>query len=96
MAWIVYGALAYFVYKMVTAESGKKKAEPRHKLEGPSPYEVLGVELDASAAEIRRAYQDKMRQYHPDRVASAAPEIQALAEKRSKEINAAYHALTQR
>ena len=54
------------------------------------------MSADASEEEIKRAYQDKMRQYHPDRVASAAPEIQALAEKRSKEINAAYRALLDR
>jgi DnaJ-domain-containing protein 1 len=31
--------------------------------------------------------------YHPDKVASLAPEFQALAEQRMKEINAAYSLL---
>jgi DnaJ-class molecular chaperone len=101
VSWLIYGALAYFVYKMATGEkkeskdskpASKKKPEPS----GPPPHEVLGVSADASEEEIRRAYQDKMRQYHPDRVASAAPELQALAEKRSKEINAAYRTLMDR
>ena len=31
-----------------------------------------------------------MSQYHPDRLPGAAPELRAQAEKRSREINAAY------
>jgi len=48
----------------------------------------------ASREEVRRAYHAKVREYHPDRVAGAAPEIQRLAEKRTAELNAAYLALT--
>jgi DnaJ-class molecular chaperone len=91
---------------MVTTESDKKKAKAKEKKraslkkaappEGPPPHEVLGVSTDASDEEIKRAYQDKMRQYHPDRVAGAGPELRDLAEKRSKEINAAYQQLMRR
>jgi len=59
-----------------------------------SPEEVLGVPEGASREEVRRAYHAKVREYHPDRVAGAAPEIQRLAEKRTAELNAAYLALT--
>lgn len=99
MSWLIYGALAYVVYKMATGNKKEEKPVPKKAKpvpSGPPPHEVLGVRADASEEEIRRAYQDKMRQYHPDRVASAAPELQALAEKRSKEINAAYRALMDR
>jgi preprotein translocase subunit Sec63 len=58
-----------------------------------SPYELLGVEPDASQQQIRAAYQRLVRQYHPDRVANMAPEIRQLAEQRTKEINAAYEQL---
>jgi DnaJ-domain-containing protein 1 len=34
--------------------------------------------------------------YHPDKVAGLAPEFQALADRRMKEINAAYEAVKQR
>lgn len=105
MSWLVYGALAYLVYKIVVTDNDKKKAKAKPEKpakpiqvesDKPSPHEVLGVENDASEAEIRRAYQDKMRQYHPDRVAGAGPELKALAEQRSKEINAAYDTLMRR
>ena len=33
---------------------------------GQNPYEVLGVNRDASQDEIKEAYRDKVKQYHPD------------------------------
>lgn len=53
-------------------------------------YQVFNLPSDASNADIDRAYRKLMSQYHPDRVAGAAPELQALAEHKSREINAAY------
>ncbi|WP_202843286.1 J domain-containing protein [Luteimonas saliphila] len=54
------------------------------------PYRVLGVTSDASDAEIDQAYRRLMSQYHPDKVAGAAPELRARAEDKAREINAAY------
>lgn len=53
-------------------------------------YRVFGLPEDASDAQIDRAYRKLMGQYHPDRVAGAAPELQKIAERKSREINAAY------
>ena len=55
-----------------------------------APFDTLGVGMDASDAEIDQAYRRLMSQYHPDRLPGAAPELRAQAEKRSREINAAY------
>jgi DnaJ-domain-containing protein 1 len=49
---------------------------------GPTPT--------ASDADIEAAYRRLIAQYHPDRVAGAAPEILALAESRAQAINTAY------
>lgn len=63
---------------------------------GTAPYRLLGVDRDASDEEIERAYRRLMAQYHPDRLAGAAPELREQAERKSREINAAYDAIRRR
>lgn len=53
------------------------------------PYKVLGISPDADEDEIKKAYRALARKYHPDRYAGK-PELQASAEQKMKEINAAY------
>ena len=55
-------------------------------------YVVLDVDRSASRAAITAAYRSRISQYHPDKVARMGPEIRALAEQKSAEINAAYEA----
>ena len=55
-----------------------------------SPFQTLGLEPGASRTEVVKAYRKKARLYQPDLVAGLAPEIQALAEKQMKSINAAF------
>ncbi|MDO4791890.1 MAG: molecular chaperone DnaJ [Buchananella hordeovulneris] len=52
-------------------------------------YEVLGVERDATQAQIKKAYQKLARQYHPD-LAGRSEENEA----KIKEINVAYETLS--
>ena len=59
-------------------------------------YRALGVTSEASDAEIDQAYRRLMSQYHPDKVAGAAPELREQAEKRAREINAAYDRIRNR
>ena len=51
---------------------------------------ILGVSPVATVGEIKAAYQKLMSQYHPDKVATLGTEIRVVAERKSKEINAAY------
>ena len=55
-----------------------------------NPYGVLELTSDASDAEVERAWRRLISQYHPDRLAGAAPELQQQAEEKAREINTAY------
>lgn len=55
-----------------------------------NPYRVFNLTSDASDAEVDQAYRRLISQYHPDKLAGAAPELRAQAEAKAREINAAY------
>jgi DnaJ-domain-containing protein 1 len=63
---------------------------------GKTAEDVLGVVLDATPEEVAAAYHQLAQLYHPDKVANLAPEFMVIAERRMREINAAYHELTRR
>ncbi len=56
-------------------------------------YKLIGVEPNALSSEVRKAYYQRIREYHPDKVASLGAELRALAEAKSREINEAYEAI---
>ena len=56
------------------------------------PYSVLGVSPDASDEEIKRAYRELARKYHPDNYQNNP--LADLAEEKMKAINEAYDAIT--
>ncbi len=53
-----------------------------------NPYEVLGVREGASAEEIKNAYRELVKRYHPDQYMNNP--LSDLAEEKLKEINEAY------
>lgn len=56
-----------------------------------SPYEILGLERDATEQEIRKAYKQLALKYHPDKVID--PDIKIENEIKFKEITTAYEIL---
>ncbi len=56
------------------------------------PYSVLGVSQNASDEEIKKAYRELARKYHPDNYQNNP--LADLAEEKMKEINEAYEAIT--
>ena len=55
-----------------------------------NPYRVFGLTSEASDAEIDLAYRRLITQYHPDKLAGVAPELQKQAEAKARDINTAY------
>ena len=56
------------------------------------PYSILGVSSSASDDEIKKAYRDLARKYHPDNYHDNP--LSDLAQEKMKEINEAYDAVT--
>lgn len=57
------------------------------------PYSVLGVPRTATDDELKKAYRDLARKYHPDNYANT--NLAEVAEEKMKEINEAYEAVQQ-
>ncbi len=55
-------------------------------------YEVLGLKLGASPEEVKQAYRDLVKVWHPDRFPNN-PRLQKKAQEKLKEINLAYERL---
>lgn len=72
-------------YHQQSARSGSAGGDPaaRH-------FATLGLQKNATADEIKKAYRKLSMQYHPDKVRHLGEEFRKVAEEKMKEINAAY------
>ena len=52
------------------------------------PYKVLGVSPNASDEEVKKAYREMAKKYHPDQYANTP--LADLAGEKMKEVNEAY------
>ncbi len=90
-------AAALWMQKRIRQQSPRD--QPSHSAPGTGtdrdPHEVLGVQRGASEQEIKDAYRDKMKRYHPDRVSGLGEELQQVATQKTLEIQRAYDRLRQ-
>jgi DnaJ-domain-containing protein 1 len=84
-------------YRFAMRQSGTDGEAPAPSSSTMTPAEaatLLGVRVDASAAELKAAYRREAAKYHPDRLGDVAEDIRALAEARMKLINEANEVLS--
>jgi DnaJ-domain-containing protein 1 len=78
----------------VTPPHGTRVPPPEPPAPPPPPkrdaWAVLGLTPGTPLDEARRAFRALVAQYHPDKVAHLAPEFHELAERRTREILAAW------
>ena len=55
-----------------------------------SAYRVLDIDPAASDDEVKKAYRDMARKFHPDKVEHIGEDFKKLAEEKFKSINEAY------
>ena len=76
------------------AEGGStNQSAQRPNIDAQDPYTVLGIQPGASQGEIRKAYHDLCKKYHPDRVNHLGSEFRDLAHKMFINIKIAYKTL---
>ena len=55
-----------------------------------SAYKILGIESTATDDEVKKAYRDMAKKYHPDKVAYLGEDVRKSAEQKLQEVNEAY------
>lgn len=58
-----------------------------------SAYKILEISADASDEEVKKAYRELAKKYHPDKVAHLGTEVKLAAEDKFTRLNAAYEAI---
>lgn len=95
--------VAFLLYRHYSKNHGSGKKDsatvdgPRAEEQAPpappssdDPYQVLGIDRDATEVEIQKRYRELIKQYHPDKVAHLGAEFQQIAHQKTVEIQSAY------
>ena len=97
--WVIAIWLAMSALRSImegTANFNSRQRRPRPPIPGrrKAALATLGLGEGASQAEIRNAYKELAKKYHPDRVAHLGPELTELTSEKFKEISEAHDFLT--
>lgn len=55
-----------------------------------SAYKILGIDANATDDEVKKAYREMAKKYHPDKVAYLGEDVRKSAEQKLQEVNDAY------
>ena len=67
-----------------------KKAKADRADDNRNSMEILGLKSGFSQADLKKAYHEKSKRYHPNHWQNDPPEIQKAMEEEQKKVNAAY------
>ncbi len=96
IGWVVAGPVGAVLGLLVSHTIENNPDLLKNSLLGDSlksHYDVLEVPYNTGPEEIREAYKNLARKYHPDRFADKDPVIEELARGKMTEINTAYAAI---
>lgn len=97
----------YYAYGFTWENTGKQQSEYQRNQQQSQPdnkngldkkwaYKVLGLEEGASEKEIKAAYRELSKQYHPDRQINASEEELKNTTEKFQQINEAYEMLMEK
>ena len=61
-----------------------------------SAYKILEINPDATNEEVKKAYRELAKRYHPDKVAHLGEEVKKGAEEKIMQLNAAYDSIKEK
>ena len=75
---------------MFTTASGSRYQEQNTQRNTPDAYNILGISRNATDAEVKQAYRNMAKKYHPDKVITEDEAIKKGAEEKFKQVQQAY------
>lgn len=82
--------IGYWIVSKALDHKAKQRDIHIQNATTPRWNEILGVPYTADEEEIRAAYKNLIKQYHPDKVSHLGDDIKSVAEAKTKEINKAF------
>ena len=74
-------------------QSDFESVKAMFRQEKDDDYTILGLTKDASEADIKKAYRDMVKKYHPDRIDTNDAAVRSGAEQKFKRIQEAYESI---
>ena len=90
LVFVVVPDMSQFTSRASDTSARRKREIPREVLVALSAF---GLEEVATFEQVRSAYRELVKGYHPDKVAHLGPDLRRVAEAKTKEINLAYRVL---
>ncbi|WP_315543388.1 TerB family tellurite resistance protein [Capnocytophaga leadbetteri] len=75
---------------MFTTTSGSRYQQQNTQRNAPDAYNILGISRSATDAEVKQAYRNMAKKYHPDKVITEDEAIKKGAEEKFKQVQQAY------